>query len=297
MTQDIGRFVRHSSIYALGNIANRIGAFILLPLYTNYLTTAEYGMLEIFYIINTIIASLLGFGLAHATLRFFFEGKDEKERGRVVSTSIISSLLISVVGVAIALMFRQKLSLAIFDSAQYSNLFYLGFGIVIAEISTQINFAYLRAKEYSGIYVFATMATMVLQVACNIVTVAKLNMGVQGILLGNFIAIYTVWLFLTIFTLRKCTVVFDKKKFKEMFIYSYPLLLGVIVGAVLSQADRFILKYLDSLESVGVYSLAMKLSAVIGVVLLDPFKKNFGPYRFAIMKQENAGEIYARITS
>ncbi len=76
--QDIGRFFRHSSVYAFGNVLNRLGAFVLLPVYTNYLTVSQYGAIELFYTIAAVVSSLLSIGIAHATLRFYFEYRDDK---------------------------------------------------------------------------------------------------------------------------------------------------------------------------------------------------------------------------
>ncbi|HBP87915.1 MAG TPA: hypothetical protein DD706_09485, partial [Nitrospiraceae bacterium] len=61
---DMKRLFKHSSIYALGGIVNRAGAFILLPLYTSYLTPSEYGTLELVYGVTALVSSLLGVGLA-----------------------------------------------------------------------------------------------------------------------------------------------------------------------------------------------------------------------------------------
>lgn len=92
---DIKRFFKHSSIYAIGNIINRIGAFVLLPVYTNYLTVTEYGIIEIFYVISSVISGFLAIGLAHATLRFYYEYEQQDDRNAVVSTNLIGSLVIS----------------------------------------------------------------------------------------------------------------------------------------------------------------------------------------------------------
>ena len=70
-SQEIGRFARHSAIYAIGNVLNRVGAFLLLPVYTNFLSTAEYGALELFYAVAIVISGVLSAGLSHATLRLF----------------------------------------------------------------------------------------------------------------------------------------------------------------------------------------------------------------------------------
>ena len=91
---DVGRFFRHSTIYALGSIVNRAGAFLLLPLYTSRLSTGEYGTLELYYVIASVVSGLLSVGIAHATLRFYFDYPEQRERNTLVTTNLIASLLI-----------------------------------------------------------------------------------------------------------------------------------------------------------------------------------------------------------
>jgi O-antigen/teichoic acid export membrane protein len=47
--------------------------------------------------------------------------------------------------------------------------------------------------------------------------------------------------------------------------------------------------------AVGVYALGLRLAQVIPVLLVDPFTKSFGPFRFSIMKRPDAGATYSRI--
>ena len=64
----LARFFKHSSVYLIGNLVNRLGAFLLLPLYTHYLTVSEYGALELFYAIMGVIFGVLSIGIAHAVI-------------------------------------------------------------------------------------------------------------------------------------------------------------------------------------------------------------------------------------
>src|SRR3990172_547311 len=97
--KEMNRLFKHVSIYTIGNALNRGGAFILIPLYTRYLLPGEYGMLELFYALTTVLSSFLSIGFAHATLRFYFEFDSLEDRNAVVSTSLVSSFVISASGV------------------------------------------------------------------------------------------------------------------------------------------------------------------------------------------------------
>jgi hypothetical protein len=39
--------LRHSTLYAFGNIANRAVAFLAIPFYARFLSPAQYGLIEL----------------------------------------------------------------------------------------------------------------------------------------------------------------------------------------------------------------------------------------------------------
>jgi hypothetical protein len=46
----LAQTARHSAIYALGVLLNRAAGFLMLPLYTRYLTPADYGAVEMLFV-------------------------------------------------------------------------------------------------------------------------------------------------------------------------------------------------------------------------------------------------------
>ncbi|HNP27872.1 MAG TPA: oligosaccharide flippase family protein [Nitrospirales bacterium] len=292
---DMKRLFKHSSIYALGGIVNRAGAFILLPLYTSYLTPSEYGTLELVYGVTALVSSLLGVGLAHATLRFYFEFQDENERKFLVSTTLVGSGGIACTGVALLWFAAPILSGVLLASAQDANLLQLGFLILILQLSTEIGLAYFRAREYSIRFVVASFLRLVLQVGCNYYTVAVLEWGVWGILLGNLMSVGVSWGYVVGTTVYECGIRFHQSKFRQVLAYSFPFLLSTIVGVVVLYSDRFLLKALYGLEAVGLYALALKFVELGNVLVLEPFRNSYGSFRFSIMKNENVKEIQAQI--
>lgn len=292
---DIKRFFKHSSIYAVGNIINRIGAFVLLPVYTNYLSVTEYGVLEIFYIISSIISGVLAIGLAHATLRFYFEYDDQRDRNQVVSTNFIGSLLISIIGVSVVALIAPTISEELINNPEYVKGIYLVLGILVFELSSQICLAYVRAIEYSMFFVFISIAKLIIQVALNSYLVIVVEAGVIGILVGNLVTVIVGWLVLSIFTLRKCGFGFKWKKFQPVITYSFPFLLSTIVGLVSTNVDKFILNYMVSLEALGLYALALKFSMIIEQLVGEPFSRSYGAFRYTIMKDQDVGAMQASI--
>lgn len=296
---DIGRFFKHSSIYAIGNILNRIGAFLLLPLYTTYLSVSEYGILELFYVVSAAVSGILAVGIAHATLRFYFEYENQKDRNAVVSTNIIVSALITAIGAGIiVLLFDETIVELVFGSLEENYLWglYIVLTTMVLELSSQICLSYLRARELSLFYVILSLVKLIIQVSVNSYLIIVEDAGITGILFGNMLTVATGWLILVVYTLSCCGISFHTDKVKHVLLYSYPFLLGTLIEIVAINADRFMLNRFLGLEAVGIYALALKLTLLLDVLVAEPFSKSYGSYRFSIMKNKDAGEVQGSIS-
>ena len=80
--------LKHSGIYAVGQILGRLASLLLLPLYTRCLTPADYGCVAILDLTAGLLAVFLGAGMASAVTRFHFDTDKEDERRRVWWTGL-----------------------------------------------------------------------------------------------------------------------------------------------------------------------------------------------------------------
>lgn len=292
---EMNRLLKHSWIYTVGSVLNRIGAFILLPLYTNHLQVAEYGTLELFYSTKMIVASILSIGLAHATLRFYFDYDNPEEKNEVVGTALIATTVIALPFIALLSLWSRPIAGMVFGSSDYAPMLNLIYVILLVELSEEVGQAYIRAKEYSIVYVIVNLLQLVLQVGFNYYAVAVLHKGIMGVLTGNLISMLAGWTVVTTIAVRECGLHFSLGKLKRILNYSYPFLFSSIFSVIISNADRFILKSYGSMENVGLYSLAQKFGMLLQVLFLEPFNRSFGAFRFSIMKQDNVKKILSDI--
>ena len=72
--------LKHSAIYGLGQILARLASIILLPLYTRYLTPADYGILSVIDLAIGVLALVAAGGLAGTVNLFHFDVKTESDR-------------------------------------------------------------------------------------------------------------------------------------------------------------------------------------------------------------------------
>lgn len=291
----IGRFIKHSTIYAVGNVLNRAAALLLLPLYTNYLTAAQYGALELFYVISAIVSGLLSAGIAHATLRFYFEHDAERERNAVVSSNLLTSFAIAAMGALAVNYFRVPLAQAALGGPEYASGITLILVTMVLELSSQVCLAYLRAREYSMLFVAIALAKLVVQCGANTYLVVFLSAGVQGVLLGNLLAVAAGWLFLVGFTVHRCGLRFELAKTLPSLRYSFPFLLSALLAWFSGSIDRILINSYLSLQMLGVYALAAKFASLADYLIGEPFNRSYGAFRFSIMKDPEAGRVHVRL--
>jgi len=292
---EVGRFFKHSSIYLFGNILNRLGAFLLLPVYTNYLTTTEYGVLELFYAILAVVTTFLSAGLAHATLRFYFDFDNEREQNEVVTTTLIASFLLTSIGTMVISFWNISISTLVFSSDLYANSINLILATIVFELSSQICLAYIRAIEKSKLFVYVALFKLIVQFSLNVYFVVFAGEGVFGILKGNLITVIIGWLVLVIYTVKSCGLQFNFLKLGTILKYSLPFVLGSFTGMVSNNVDKFTLNHFESMAAVGIYMLAYKFGLLLEQFVGEPFNRSYGSFRFSIMKRDDAASIQSDI--
>src|SRR5919199_1089501 len=87
LAAQIKRLAKHSAIYGLGGLVSRVLAVLLLPLYTSYLDTGDYGKIETLIAATTVLVIVLRLGISSAFFRFYFDSSDPERRVLVVRTS------------------------------------------------------------------------------------------------------------------------------------------------------------------------------------------------------------------
>ena len=295
MSGDIKRIFKHSGVYMVGNLLNRLGAFLLLPLYTNYLSTSHYGILEILYATNALVAMVFGAGLAHATLRFYFDYDSSKDRNSVVTTNFLVSGFFTLIGVALVIIASPKVSTLLMGSNEYAVLVELAVLVIFFEVTTEVCLAYLRAREQSLFFVGLSLLRLLIQVGACIYFVAIMSKGVQGVLWGNLLSVFSIWLVLSIYVFLRCGLHINYKIIRPILIYSLPFAASGIIGVFMVNITLYLLRIYSSLADVGLYGLGMKFAMILRFVVSEPFQRGYGSFRFSVIKQVNAKDIQSQV--
>lgn len=282
--------LKHSSVYGIGNMLSQLVAFILLPMYTRYLTPTDYGVMELAGVTIGVIGIVMGVGLSESISRFYFEFKDKKEQNRVISTSYAITVVVSLIALVIIFPFLSDLALLILDTKEYTKLLAISFVSLALGMVIDVGQLYLRVLQKSGTYITISLINLVVGVSLNILFIAVLETGVIGIFYAGLITKLVVGLPLTGYILKKVGFGFNYRLARDMLRYSIPLIPSHIAHAIVNYSDRYFIKFFLSLHDAGVYSIANKIGTALHMLVTSPFIMTFLPRRFELAEQGNAEE-------
>ena len=107
----------------MGTVVSRLISFILLPLYTRYLTPKDYGLLEVIDVTTAMIGIVIAIGITSALSRFYYESDEEKERNTVLSTTYVLYILIALLFAPLLFILSIPLSKLLLTSNDYKYFF------------------------------------------------------------------------------------------------------------------------------------------------------------------------------
>ena len=108
MTGYLRRLATTGAAYTASSVISKLIAVALLPLYTRYLTPADYGAAEVL-ITGVIAASIvIRLGIIEALLRFYYQADEAPDE--TVRTAFASLFWTTTIGLALALPFAEPLS-------------------------------------------------------------------------------------------------------------------------------------------------------------------------------------------
>ena len=286
---------KHSIVYGFGNMLNNLAAFLLLPIYTRYLTPNDYGVKELVALSTQIISILLATAISSAMYRFYFEYEDEKNRNEVLSSSIITIGGVGLKVIFVLSFFTKFLAKVVLNSADLYLFFIVSFAGLWFQILNDIGNNYLKLRQKSLTFVSLSFGKLVLAIFLNIYLIIYLKMGVMGVFVSTLISSMVLAFILIVPILIKAGLKFSPEKIKEMLKFGLPLIPSQLGAFIVHLSDRFFLKAYTSIAETGIYSLGYRFGAIPNNFISGPFNQIWQPRRFELYKQEDSEYVFGKI--
>lgn len=252
--------IKNTLIYAIGNIGSKLLTFLLIPVYTQYLTADDVGYFDI--IVNTalLLLPMITFQISDGIYKFIIKTEDEKERKKIISNGyliIIQNIVLFTIGYILF-----SIGLKIENSA----LIYL---YIITNLIYTVKGQVVRALKMTKEFAIAGFLVTVITLVSNITFIMKFKMKTEGLLIAYIVAfsvgaIYLEWKgkILRYFSFKEA----DIKKKKLLKNFSVPLIPNVISWWIMNLSDRYMITMFIDGAANGIYSISNKFSSIIVIV-------------------------------
>ncbi len=286
--------LRGSGLYSLTLIGQRIASIILIPVYTRYLTPADYGTLDLIDQAVAMTAVLFGSNFSAALFYFFFQRTERDWRNQVSSTNILGSALAGGLTMIVGLLLASQISAFVFQTAAMAYYFRVLFVTTGISFVAEALLCWLRAENLPHLYAGFSLARVALVLVCSTLFLTVFHWTIAGVLYSNLIGTVMLTAILGLYTFRRIGLSFDVALVRDMIRYSFPLAFTGTALFVMHFADRFILQRNVSLGEVGIYSLAYKLGMMITFVH-SSFHTYWSSQVYEVLRRDDGEELFGRI--
>lgn len=309
----IKKLAKQTLWYGLSSIAARLINYLLTPYLTYKLSIEIYGEQSLIYSFIPFMNVVFTYGMETAFFRF----SNNKDQQQVYNTTSISLIVSTLFLSTLLILFRTPIAMALQIDA---NPEYIILAAVIIGIDALcgIPFAKLRQEnkplkfafiKIGGILVVVFTTYFFISVCPNLVAnntnhwmvqYYRADWAVGYILLANLIQNIIVLLLLSkeFFGFEWK---FNKALWKEIMVYSLPLIIVGFGGMINEVFDRLMLGWLAPVSSlkaakteVAIYSACYKLSILI-TLAVQAFRMGAEPFFFKQSQESNAPKVYARV--
>ncbi len=295
MSGQLKQLGRHTLVYTTGIIIGKVASFVMLPVYTRYLTPADYGVLELLEMTIDVIGMVAGAGIVAGVFKFYYAEDDPAARQSIISTAALGVVALALVTSLAGLAFAPQLSTLILGAKANPLYLRLYFLLYFLQILEYVPFLLIRAENRSVLFVAVNSAKLMVMLSLNILFVVYFRMGIVGVLESSIIASAFVGIGLTWYLFRRVGIEFSKEKYQQMLKFGTPVIPWWLANFVLVFSDRYFLNYYVDTASVGIYSLAYKFAFLMSALAYSPFETVWTSQRFEIAKRPDARELYARV--
>lgn len=285
-------FASHTVIYAVGNVARQIVGFLMLPIYTRFLSPADFGAVGLLSFALSILEPFIGARLASGVPKFYFETSDPKRRSAVMSSALILTGSISAISACVIFLLREPASNLLFGTAQYALITGL-FGLnILTQPIEHTGMTFVRLQERSLLFLWLSLGKLALQVSLNVVFVIVLKLGVLGVVLSGVISSAALGVCLTAYVVYYNRIRFEVATTLQMLAFSWPLWFAGLAGLYIASSNRLYLRLFSSLADVGLLELATRFASVVPMLLWVPFSQHWDTVSFRIHSEGKAHTVF-----
>jgi len=278
-------------IYGGAGALSKAFALITFPLLARHLTVADYGVLDFFMVLATVMVVLFIFGQDSAVARYFYECDDVEERRQIVSQSLVFQVSGLVVLLPLLWISAGPISTVLLDAPEARTLFrilviQLPFVLLINFTQNLLKWTFQRTK-----FLTISLGFTAFQATLLVAAIVVLDVGIAGVLLVALCTSVCFGALGLVFVRRWLIWPKDFRHLRVLVPFAIPYGLVAFMSVFSPSMERTLTIQILDAENLGLYAAGTKVAMLIGL-LVTAFQTAWGPFSLSIHKEADAGLTY-----
>ena len=256
--QSYNELKQNTIIIGISNIGSKAISFILAPLYSYYLSTSQYGTMDLITTTVGLIMPLLCLDIFEATFRF---ASDKKYNDKVVFSSSMSLCMFMSIIAFVIVGFINFCAIA-------PNAVLFSILLAVLDANYQVMSQFARGQNKMRVFALSGVVNSLFLLISDIIFMVLLRYELVGWMMayifGKVIACVYVWWSANLkqfFSFKSVS----KEFYKEAARYALPLLPNTMMWWVMNASDRYMIAMYLGTAANGIYAVANKMPSLISV--------------------------------
>lgn len=285
------QLAKNTLIILLGKVCTQLISFFLIPLYTAYLATDEYGIVDLVQTYVTLLVPIIPMELQMSIFRYLVDSRtDSKDTKKLISNNFY------LLGICLSVFVVLYLIVCCFIDIPFKWIILIDILVcVLSDNFLQVSRGLGKITDFS-ISCILTGATTIIS---NIILICFVGLRSEGMIISMALAngICSLYLFIRLKLYKYIDFkLVDKKLIKEMYKYSIPLVPNSISWWIVNVSDRTIISFVLGAGANGLYAVSNKFSTVISS-LTGVFNLSWSESAALHINSSDRDEFFSDITN
>jgi O-antigen/teichoic acid export membrane protein len=277
--------IKSTIIYLLSSLIEKGIMFILIPIYTRYLTVSEYGEYSLILSILSILVILFTLSLSGSASRFHFDGDENYEKlhyGNIYGLVLLISFTLIILSIIFVKIFETDLK-----NIFIYNYFYQIVSISLLASIFQIHLQKLQMEYKAFSYGLLSILKSIITTLISIILLVYFNLKIEAILFAMIIGLLSVDIYILYYLIKNnYKLNLNKKLSKKNINYSKNLILHNLSSIAMQFIDKFFITYLVNISQTGIYSLGAQVTIILSIINTS-INKSLVPKTLESFKSKN----------
>lgn len=285
------QLAKNTLIIFLGKVCTQLISFFLIPLYTAYLATNEYGIVDLVQTYVTLLVPIITMELEMSIFRYLVDSRtDSKNTKKLISNNFY------ILSFCLSLFIILYLLVICFIDIPFKWIIFVD--IIVCVLSGN----FLQVARGMGKIIdfsISCILTGLTTVISNIILICFVGLKAEGMIISMALAngLCSLYLFIKLKLYKNIDFkLVDKKLIKDMYKYSLPLVPNGISWWIVNISDRTIISFVLGAGANGLYAISNKFPTIISS-LSGVFNLSWSESAALHINSEDRDEFFTDITN